>query len=405
MAGPLPEKCLDSIRPIMMEKTVSPNWTIVPKLMMVTIAFGFFVTISSPQPTFTGKVQDVSLNERSERCPQMLAKERVRRAIACTLAFITPDKTDNFLLPSMYSATDLEACLNNSVLAANLSELGNLAFNTQQLLVIKRKLGEIYPGGLPQEEIKKLGLIITVYTIEDISQWKIIDPDVVAAAIENSGTAEAINILKSHYLKGPGVLNATALNAIGGATLCTATEVRLKTIPPTEFRKAKPLDISTCTQARKDIIFGIAKVAFQDQAGDPNAYYNLTRPYVGGARAADLQRLAARRVNMDFETFKGLNPSEVEKLSALSVRELLGGNLKTLKENENQEIVQCWVNSHTMDEVMSLGIGLQGGILPAKLGIFSLKYLAKVSASTSVKSSSALLSTCVAVMGITMYYL
>ncbi|XP_038676604.1 mesothelin-like protein isoform X1 [Scyliorhinus canicula] len=399
------EKCSDNIRPIMMEKTVSPNWTIVPKLMMVTIAFGFCVTIFSPQPTFAGKVRDVSVNERSERSPQMLAKERVRRAIVCTLVFITPDKTDNFLLPSMYSATNLETCLNNSVLAANLTELGNLAFTTEQLVVIKRKLGEIYPGTLPQEEIKKLGLIITVYTIEDVSQWKITDPDVVAAAIENSGTAEAINVLKSHYLKGPGVLNATALNAIGGTTLCTATEERLKTIPPTEFRKAKPLDISTCTQARKDIIFGIAKVAFQDQAGDPHAYYNLTRPYVGGARASDLQRLAARRVNMDFETFKGLNPPEVEKLTALSIRDLLGRNLNALKENENQEIVQRWVNSHTMDEVMSLRIGLQGGILPAEVGIFSFKYFAKVSSSASVKSSSVLLSTCVAVMGITMYYL
>ncbi|XP_078413774.1 mesothelin-like protein [Cetorhinus maximus] len=281
MAG-LEEKYLDSIRTIMMmQKTVLPNWTISPQLMMVTLAFGFFVAICNTLPVFAEKVLDISLNERSETCPQMLVKARVRHATACTLAFITPDRTTDFLLPSTYPATNLDACLNNSVLAANLTELGNLAFNTDQLFVLKRKLGEIYPGGLPQEEIEKLGMIVTVYTIEDISQWNITDPDVLAAAMENSGSAEMINALQSHYLKGLGVLNAAVLNTIGGTMLCTASEEKLKTILPTEFRKAKPLDISTCSQAKKDIIFGIAKVAFQDQTGDPNTYYNLIKPYVG----------------------------------------------------------------------------------------------------------------------------
>ncbi|XP_067859817.1 mesothelin-like protein [Heptranchias perlo] len=429
----------------MMQKTVLPNWTFSLKIMMVNIAMGFFVATSNTQPAFAEKVLETSLNEQSEKSPQMLVKARVKRATACTQGFITPEKTTYFLLPTVYSAATLDTCLNNSVLAANLTELGNLAFSTDQLLVIKRKLAEktavldltsphfhqrkilawgtrnpnesvaicdrnsiedgrrsIYPGGLPQEEIQKLGIIITVYTTENISQWIITDPDALAAAIQNSGSAEMINALQSNYLKGSGVLDVTALNAIGGTMLCTASEEKLKTILPTELKKAKPLDISTCSQAKKDILFGIANVAFQDKAGNPKAYYNLLKPYVGGALVADLQSLAAGKIMMDYETFKGLNPTEVEKLTPQNIRDLLGVNLNSLKENENQEIVQHWINTHTASEVKSLGIGLQGAIFPAGLGNF---HFWEIPGSASVNNYSLLLSICIAVMSITMQWL
>ncbi|XP_072416349.1 mesothelin-like protein [Chiloscyllium punctatum] len=88
------------------------------------------------------------------------------------------------------------------------------------------------------------------------------------------------------------------------------------TIQPNELKKARPLNIFTCTQAKKDILFGIAKVAFQHLAGDPKAYFNQLKPYIGGARASDLQRLAPGNISMDFQTFSSLNPVEVEKLTA-----------------------------------------------------------------------------------------
>ncbi|XP_048408328.1 mesothelin-like protein isoform X2 [Stegostoma tigrinum] len=339
----------------------------------------------------------------------MLVKGRVQHATDCALVFITPDRTDHLLLPSTYTATDLDACLNNSVLAANLTELGSLAFNNDQIFVIKRKLGEIYPRGLPQEEIKKLGIIMTVYTIEEISQWNITDPSVLAEAVQNSGSAEMTNSLRSHYVKGLGVLDVNALNAIGGTMLCTASEEKLETISPTELRKVKPLDISTCSQTKKEIIFGIAKLAFQDQTGNLKTYYCSIKPYIGGAKAADLRNFAVSRINMDYETFEGLNPTEVEKLSAQRLRGLLGRNLNSLKENENQEIVRRWVRSHTAAEVMSLGIGLQRGRSSAGLGIFPFQDMVipgyVLNSLASVKNSNLLPSIFIAVTGIILQYI
>ncbi|GCC29924.1 hypothetical protein chiPu_0008368 [Chiloscyllium punctatum] len=299
----------------------------------------------------------------------------MRRATDCTMGFISGEMTTNSLRLASYSASQLDACLNNNVLLANLTQLGQIAFSRDQLLVLKEKLDEIYTGGLPEERIRQLGFIITVYGPEDISMWNITNADTLALVLNNSPNLNTSKAIISNYLQRSGPLDAVALDAIGGPLLCTLSEENLRTILPSELKKAKPLNISMCTQAKKDILFGIAKVAFQDLAGDPKAYFNQLKPYIGGARASDLQRLAPGDINMDFQTFSSLNPVEVEKLTVQNIRDLLGINLNSIKENEDHEIVRRWVNSHTVDEVMSLGIGLRGGISPAGLGNFSFQEL------------------------------
>ncbi|XP_078414737.1 mesothelin-like protein [Cetorhinus maximus] len=376
----------------MMANAALANCSFSVKLITLII-IGLFLTILNAQ---------WALGEKgSQRLRQMLTKRRVRRAADCTKGFIEQGMTKNSLLPALYSVAQLDACLNNSVLKANLTELGHIAFSRDQLLILKRKLEEIYTNGLPEEQIQQLGFIITVYGPEEISTWNITNSDTLALVIQNSPNINMTNTIFANYLQRSGPLNAVALDAIGSPILCSLSEENLRTILPSELKKAKPLNIATCTQAKKDIIFGIAKVAFQDQAGDPKAYFNQLTPYVGGARAADLQSLAAGNINMDFQTFSGLNPVEVEKLTAQNIRDLLGINLNSLKENENHELVRRWVNSHTVGEVMSLGIGLQGGISPAGLGIFSFKELHD---SASLNSYSLLLSICISVMGITLQY-
>ncbi|XP_067912917.1 mesothelin-like protein [Heterodontus francisci] len=377
----------------MMKNTALPNCTFSMKLMTV-IVIGFFLTILNAQ---------LALGDRkTQRLNQMLLKRRVRRATDCTSGFITGEMTSNSLLLANYPATQLDACLNNSVLVANLTELGLIAFSSDQLLILKRKLGEFYTNGLPEERIKQLGFIITVYDPEELSTLNITNADTLALVLQNSPNIETTKAIVENYLQRSGQLNAVALDAIGGPILCSLSEENLRTILPSELKKAKPLDISTCTQAKKDIIFGIAKVAFQDQAGDLRTYLNLLKPYVGGAQAPDLQSLAAGNINMDFQTFSGLNPVEVEKLTAQNIRDLLGINLNSLKENESHELVQHWVNSHTESEVRSLGIGLQGGISPAGLGNI---FFQELPGSASVNSYSFLLSICIAVMSITLQYL
>ncbi|XP_048408590.1 mesothelin-like protein [Stegostoma tigrinum] len=365
-----------------------------PPMKFVTlIVIGYFLTILNAEP---------ALGEKgSQGLRQILLRRRVKRATDCTEGFITKDMTDNTLLPAIYPTEQLDACLNNSVLLANLTELGHIAFSRDQLLVLKRKLDGLYTSGLPEERIQQLGFIITVYGPEEISMWNITNADTLALVLRNSPNLNTTKAIIANYLQRSGPLNATALDAIGGPLLCTLREENLRTIFPGELKKAKPLNISTCTQAKKDILFGIAKVAFQDLAGDPKAYFNKLKPYIGGAQVSDLQSLAVGNINMDFETFSRLNPVEVEKLTAENIRDLLGINLNSLKENENHEIVRRWVNTHSVAEVMSLGIGLRGGISPAGLGNLSISPLP---GSASVSSYSLLLSTCITVFGIALQY-
>ncbi|XP_048465781.1 mesothelin-like protein isoform X1 [Rhincodon typus] len=368
------------------------NWTFPVKLMTFVI-IGLFLTILRAQ---------LGVGENmSQSSSQTLSKRRMRRATDCTMGFIKGEMTSDSLRLASYSASQLDACLNNSVLIANLTQLGQIAFSREQLLVLKGKLGEIYVNRLREERIRKLGFIITVYGPEEIITWNIMNVDTLALVLSNSPNLNTTKAIISNYLQRSGPLNATALDVIGGPILCTLSEENLRTILPSELKKAKPLNTSTCTQAKKDILFGIAKVAFQDLAGDPKAYYNKLKPYIGGAQASDLQSLAAGNINMDFETFSSLNPVEVEKLTAQNIRDLLGINLNSLKENENHEIVWRWINTHTVAEVMSLGIGLRGGISPAGLGNFAFQEL---SGSASVNSYSLLLSICITMMGITLQY-
>ncbi|XP_078096257.1 mesothelin-like protein [Mustelus asterias] len=376
-----------------MKKTDLSNCNISVKLITVSV-IEIFLTVLNAQPAGGDK--------ESQRFGEMLFKRRVRRATDCTGNFITSEMTSNLLLAAFYPADQLDACLNNSVLKTNLIELGHIAFSKDQLLILKRKLGEIYTNGLGEEQIQQLGFIITVYGPEEISMWNITTVETLALVIKNSPNLNTTNTIIENYLRGSGSLNAAALDVIGGTALCSLSEEQLRTISPSELKKAKPLDISTCTQAKKDIIFGIAKEAFQDQAGDINAYYKLIKPYVGGAQASDLRHLATGNINMDFQTFSGLNPVEVKKLTAQNLRDLLGINLKSLKENENHELVRLWVNSHSAKEVMSLGIGLRGGISAAGLGNFSFDELPD---SAPVNSYGLLLSLCITLTGITLQYL
>eukprot|EP00061_Rhincodon_typus_P018774 g48091.t1 len=58
------------------------------------------------------------------------------------MGFIKGEMTSDSLRLASYSASQLDACLNNSVLIANLTQLGQIAFSREQLLVLKGKLGE-----------------------------------------------------------------------------------------------------------------------------------------------------------------------------------------------------------------------------------------------------------------------
>lgn len=98
-------------------------------------------------------------------------------------------------------------------------------------------------------------------------------------------------------------------------------------------RLAGALDISSCPQSRKDVLYAKAREAF-GSAGTTAAYYRFMRPYLGetlpsmrgspplgrrpppltaarppgGAPVEELQHLAQANVTMDIDTFTNLNP-------------------------------------------------------------------------------------------------
>eukprot|EP00079_Xenopus_tropicalis_P018682 XP_004920818.1 PREDICTED: mesothelin-like [Xenopus tropicalis] len=94
---------------------------------------------------------------------------------------------------------------------------------------------------------------------------------------------------------------------------------------------------------------------------DSSSYFNLKKPYLGGAPAADLQYLASKNVSMDIGTFINLNVNSVLGLSVGDMKGLLGSNVADLKAQENNTIVSTWTRSQSQSALDLLGIGLTGG--------------------------------------------
>ncbi|XP_032086964.1 mucin-5AC-like [Thamnophis elegans] len=155
------------------------------------------------------------------------------------------------------------------------------------------------------------------------------------------------------------------------------------------IRHAEKLDISTCAQVKKDILYQKAHTAFADQQGT-RAYYPLIQPYLGGAPVEELKKLARSHVAMDIDTFINLNPEEVKKFDVQDVKDLLGVNLPDLKEVENHPSVAMWIKNKFQSELDSLGIGLVGG----RASLFSTSMGSTVSSiSLSTKSDNVLTAT------------
>ncbi|XP_032897002.1 mesothelin [Amblyraja radiata] len=360
---------------------------------MSTIAIGFILIATNLQPSFS--------QHHSQGRDLIEIHRRHKREIACinNKTTVTEALTIELTLPALYTAIELDACLSNSLLERNLTQLGLIAFGQDQLLVLMMKLSQIYPNGVPEEVIRKLGFIITVYGPEEITTWNITMPTTLILVLRNSPNMNTTGTVLQNYLGRSGPLTAAVLSEINGPVLCSLSEANLRTIVPEELRKASPLNISTCTQPKKNIIYGIAATAFQNETAVPSVYFPLIEPYLPGAPLSALQSLSTQNINMNYTTFRNLNPDVVEKLTAAELRGLLGINLMALKNNENDLIVQRWVRTHSPFEVNSLGVNLVGGLKPFGLGNINIDM---PPSSASMNCYSILLSAIITAMGVTL---
>ncbi|CAM4605679.1 unnamed protein product [Lepidochelys olivacea] len=258
-----------------------------------------------------------------------------------------------------------DACLSNEVLKANLVPLLEHPLTEEYLDVMKSKLSEIFPAGIPEDQLKLFGQLSRRYEGNEISTWRVTSGDTLSALLDPSGgswKASGAKQLITRYTDLGGTLTGPLLQKIGGRDLCGLDDDQINKISSEAIGTAGKLDISSCSQSKKDRLYAKARDAFASQTGT-SAYYPLIQPYLGGAPVKDLEHLAGSNIAMDIDTFTSLKPNELQNLSVQNVKNLLGVNLPDLNRAENHPSVTSWIQRHYQTELDSiLGIGLHGGM-------------------------------------------
>ncbi|XP_033921670.1 mesothelin-like protein [Melopsittacus undulatus] len=268
-----------------------------------------------------------------------------------------------------YTSEQFDLCLSNEFLKENLKLVMDQPYPTDYLQVIKKKLDQIYPSGIPDEQLRLLGQLSQQYSAEEISRWMVTSSDTLSILLKASdGKWSILQVqhLLSRFLSLGGILTGPLLQQIGGENLCSLQYKQIQQIDPEAIRTAGQLNISSCFQPKKNLLYRKAKVAFANLVGTPKTYYCRIWPYLGGAPSKDLKALAeaGTAIDMDINTFLALNPRALQNLSVTDVKDLLGQNLPQLKAAENKTSVRLWVKRQSQRELdCVLGIGLTGGLV------------------------------------------
>ncbi|GAA6096043.1 uncharacterized protein LOC113636972, partial [Tachysurus ichikawai] len=293
---------------------------------------------------------------------------KINRAAVCTTGQITAVTIADASFPLGYDSTQFDLCLNNTVLQDNLAAITEKVVDPSFQTVILNKLNQLYPSGINDGVLQLLGSTSRMATIDEISKWKISIIDTLFSLMDpNNGNwaTELSNAVISRYL---GVANHTLgtaeINAVG-SSICSLDVSVLKNITAESLLMANAPDLSLCSIEQKSALYIIGKSSFSGQHSTAKIYYQLIRPYLGGAPVQDIQALSTKNVNMDITTFMNLNPAVFMSLNVSEVQGLLGVNLVDLKLFENSSAVQSWVVRQDQSYLNTLNIGLVGGKIPS----------------------------------------
>uniref|UniRef100_H0WNH2 Mesothelin like n=1 Tax=Otolemur garnettii TaxID=30611 RepID=H0WNH2_OTOGA len=277
---------------------------------------------------------------------------------------------DNLFLVH-YDCAQLESCLSSRMVRTNLDPLLQHPLPAECQRVVKAKLAQIYPRGIPEDQLRLITSLIYLYSLTEIGQWNITSGDTVVALLASGVALEnQTEAVLQKFLDHNGTVTSALLVAIGGYRLCWMSPQQIQTIKPLEFRLAGALDISSCPQTRKDVLYAKAREAFSNTrtSGD---YYHLMRPYLvgsapiaqpvtpalaGGAPVEELQHLAQANISMDIETFTNLNPHVLQTLSVGNVTTLLGQNVGDLRKARSHPTVSSWLHSLNRSALRMLGL-------------------------------------------------
>ncbi|KAK5885891.1 hypothetical protein CesoFtcFv8_016984 [Champsocephalus esox] len=296
-----------------------------------------------------------------------ISARKTKRGADCTVGNITQVTVSDNAFPFGYEVTQFNLCLDIPVLKDRLDSICQKVDDSDFQTVILRKLNEAYPLGVPEEKVLLLGSVSRVATLNDISKWTITKVDTLAELLkteDGSWEAAQSKAIITKYLETPGnSLGATEINSID-SNLCSLDISSLEKIKPDSIRNSKPLNLASCSTEQQKVLYEISKISFVSQSSNPTTYYNLIRPYLGGAPLTDVVELSKQDIHMDLNTFQSLDPNVISKLTAADVKALVGANLPDLKVFENATAVETWRNLLTQAELDTLDVGLTTSRVP-----------------------------------------
>ncbi|XP_058537035.1 mesothelin-like protein [Ochotona princeps] len=293
-------------------------------------------------------------------------KRDTGRTCVCGEVTAAALRDDLFLV--RYNCTQLESCLGSGVLRAHLDPLLQQPLPAECQRVVKTKLAQVYPGGIPEDQLRSITSLVYLYSPAEISQWNITSGATVLALLASDVALEnQTEAILQKFLDHNGTVTGALLVAIGGSRLCWMSPRQIQAIQPSELRLAGALDVSRCPQSHKNLLFAKAREAFGSMRTSA-AYYHSMRPYLGGAPVEELQHLAQANVSMDIDTFTNLNPRVLQSLSVSHVTTLLGQNVVDLQKARSHPAIRSWLGSLNSSALYKLGLALGTDSLKGSTG-------------------------------------
>ncbi|XP_031722659.1 otoancorin [Anarrhichthys ocellatus] len=286
---------------------------------------------------------------------------RTKRGAGCTVGNITQVTVSDNAFPFGYDQTQFDLCLDIPVLRDNLNSICEKVDEDDFQKIILTKLNQAFPSGVSDEKVQVLGSVSRVASVGDISKWSITKVDTLAAlmkADDGSWEAAKSKAIITKYLGTSGnSLGSTELNSID-SNVCSLDTSTLRTITADSIRNAKPLNVASCSLEQKRVLYEISNISFSSPSSSSNTYYNLIRPYLGGARLSDVVALSTTNISMDINTFESLDPNVTAGLTVADVKLLVGSHVQNLKLFENATQVENWRNMQTQSDLDKLDVGL-----------------------------------------------
>ncbi|ERE68687.1 mesothelin-like protein [Cricetulus griseus] len=160
-----------------------------------------------------------------------------RTGSACVRGNITAATLHDDLFLVHYDCTQLESCLGTRVLRANLDPLLQHPLPAECQRVVKAKLAQIYPHGIPEDQLRLITSLVYLYSLAEIGQWNITSGDTVMVLLASDAALEnQTEAVLQKYLDHNGKVTGALLVAIGGSRLCWMSLKQIQIIQPSEFR-------------------------------------------------------------------------------------------------------------------------------------------------------------------------